>query len=324
MNGSTKNLIAVTALASAVIAGAVAYVMNGMSREAEARLLAEAKESEAAKAEAEKKSAKAAAEKAAAEKAAAEANARAQADAKEAARLEQESAQLKLKADGESRRAKEAAAKAAEAERETAKLNARAAADAAKAAADEREKAKALAGAEAARAQAEADKLAAEKLRSEKTVAEVKALELQKIDFETWQRNLIELKQELEERERALQPERTVADLAWVGGMEDKVVGADGTIKTVKKELYLAENDRALPKSSRRLARTERLIAEDEAGHADAVRAEVIATLEKLYIQALKEDRVVDAEYYKANLKSLYPDWEFKVKEDNNGDGKKK
>jgi hypothetical protein len=110
----------------------------------------------------------------------------------------------------------------------------------------------------------------------------------------------------------------------WVGGMEDKVVGADGTIKTVKKELYLAENDRALPKSSRRLARTERLIAEDEAGHADAVRAEVIATLEKLYIQALKEDRVVDAEYYKANLKSLYPDWEFKVKEDNNGDGKKK
>ncbi|MBR4939400.1 MAG: hypothetical protein IKZ22_11055, partial [Kiritimatiellae bacterium] len=106
MNGSTKNLIAVTALASAVIAGAVAYVMNGMSREAEARLLAEAKESEAAKAEAEKKSAKAAAEKAAAEKAAAEANARAQADAKVAARLEQERAQLKLKADGESRRAK--------------------------------------------------------------------------------------------------------------------------------------------------------------------------------------------------------------------------
>jgi hypothetical protein len=34
--------------------------MNGMSRAAEARLLAEAKESEAAKAEAEKKSAKAA------------------------------------------------------------------------------------------------------------------------------------------------------------------------------------------------------------------------------------------------------------------------
>ena len=67
MNGSTKNLIAVTAVAAAVIAGAVAYVMNGMSREAEARLLAEAKESEAAKAEAEKKSAKAAAEKAAAE-----------------------------------------------------------------------------------------------------------------------------------------------------------------------------------------------------------------------------------------------------------------
>ena len=307
-----------------MVAGSVAYVMDGMSREAEARLLAEAKEADAAKAESVRKTEKAAAEKAEAEKRAAEANARAQADAKEAARLEKEAAELKLKADGENSRAKEAAAKAAEAEREKAKLNAKAAADAARTAADEKEKAKALANAEVAKAEAEADRLAAEKLRSEKVIAEAKALELQKIDFETWQRNLVELKQELEERERALEPEKTIADLAWVGGMDDKVVAADGTLKTVKKEKYLAENDRKLPKATRRLAKTERILSEAESGHVGAVRTNIVMTLEKLYVEAIKDDRVVDAEYYKANLKSLYPDWEFKSESNKNGNEKEK
>ena len=324
MNGSTKNMVAVTATAAAVIAGAVAYVMNGMSREAEARHLAEAAASEEAKAEAVRKTEKSAAEKAAAEKAAAEAKARAAADEKEAALQDRQTAELKQKEAADNRKAKEAAAKAAEAERETARLKAKAAADAAKTAADEKEKAKTLENVETAKAAAEADKLAAEKLRSEKVIAEAKALELQKIDFETWQRNLVELKQELEERERALQPEKTIADLAWVGGMDDKIVGADGTLTTVKKETYLAENDRTLPKASRYLAKTERIVSDTEAGYIGVMRTNIVAQLESLYIQALKEERVVDAEYYKANLKSLYPDWEFKGEINKNGNENKK
>jgi hypothetical protein len=266
----------------------------------------------------------AAAEKAAAEKAAAEAKARAAADEKEAALQDRQTAELRQKEAADNRKAKEAAAKAAEAERETARLKAKAAADAAKTAADEKEKAKALENVETAKAAAEADKLAAEKLRSEKVIAEAKALELQKIDFETWQRNLVELKQELEERERALQPEKTIADLAWVGGMDDKIVGADGTLTTVKKETYLAENDRTLPKASRYLAKTERIVSDSEAGYIGVMRTNIVAQLESLYIQALKEERVVDAEYYKANLKSLYPDWEFKGEINKNGNENKK
>ena len=324
MNGSTKNLIAVTAVAAAVIAGAVAYVKNGMSREAEARLLAKAAASEAAKAEAERKTGKAAAEKAAAEAKAAEAEAAAQADAKEAARMEKESAELKLKADSENRKAKEAALKAAEAERAAAKLKAAEAADRANCAAAEKEKAKALENAEALKAAAQADRLAAEKLRSEKVIAEAKMLELAKIDFETWQRNLIEFEQSLEERERALKPEKTIADLAWVGGADDKVVDEKGNLRVLKTERYLAENDKSLPRAARRLAKLQRELSEEEADRAAKVRADIVSRIESMYIQALREDRVVDAEFYKKNLKSLYPDWEFKGENSNNGDGKKK
>ena len=324
MNGSTKNMIAVAAVAAAVIAGAVAYVKNGMSREAEARLLAEAAASEEAKAEAVRKTEKAAAEKASAEAKAAEAKAAAEADAKEAARMEKESAELKLKAESENRKAKEAALKVAEAERAAAKLEAAAAADRAKSAAAGKEKAKALENAEALKAAAEADRLAAEKLRSEKVIAEAKALELMKIDFETLERDLMEFKQELDERERALKPEKTVADLAWVGGTDDKVVDEKGNLRVLKKEPYLAENDKSLPRATRKLAKLERELSEEEADRAAKMKADIVSLLESMYVRALREDRVVDAEFYRKNLKSLYPGWEFKGGNNKNGDGRKK
>ena len=303
-------LFAVISVSLAVVAGAVAYVMNGMSREAEARLLAEKAASEEAKAEAKRKTAKAEAEKAEAEKKAAE--------------LEKEAAELKLRADAESRKAKEAAAKAADAEKESAKLKAEAAAKLAKAAEDEKVKAKALENAASLNAEAENAKLQAEKMRSEKVIAEAKALELSKIDFETWQRDLLELEQSLNEREMALKPEKTIADLAWVGGGEDVVVDKDGTLKKQVKKQYLAENDKALPYETRRLAKRERLIAEAQKRDAEKVREIIVSRIEKLYVEALKEDRIVDAEYYKENLKSLYPDWEFKGKAENKDTEEKK
>ena len=317
-------LFAVISVSLAVVAGAVAYVMNGMSREAEARLLAEKAASEEAKAEAKRKTAKAEAEKDEAEKKIAEDNAAAQADAKKAAELEKETAELKLRADAESRKAKEAAAKAADAEKESAKLKAEAAAKLAKAAEDEKVKAKALENAASLNAEAENAKLQAEKMRSEKVIAEAKALELSKIDFETWQRDLLELEQSLNEREMALKPEKTIADLAWVGGGEDVVVDKDGTLKKQVKKQYFAENDKALPYETRRLAKRERLIAEAQKRDAEKVREIIVSRLEKLYVEALKEDRIVDAEYYKENLKSLYPDWEFKGKAENKDKEEKK
>ena len=311
-------LFAVISVSLAVVAGSVAYVKNGMSREFEARLLSEKAVAEEAAAEAKRKTAKAEADKAAAEKKIAEENAAAQADAKKAAELEKESSELKLKAESENRLAKEAAARLAEAERETAVLKAKTAADTAKAVADEKEKAKAFENAEAHKAAAEADKLAAEKLRSEKVIAEAKMLELSKIEFAAWQRDLLELEQSLNEREMALKPEKTIADLAWVGGGEDVVVDKDGTLKKQVKKHYLAENDKALPYETRRLAKRERLIAEAQKRDAEKVREIIVSRIEKLYVEALKEDRIVDAEYYKENLKCLYPDWEFK-----GDDGKK-
>ena len=41
-------------------------------------------------------------------------------------------------------------------------------------------------------------------------------------------------------------------------------------------------------------------------------RARAVAPIEKLYVAAIKDGRTVDAEYYRAVLKSMYPDWEYK------------
>ena len=42
-------------------------------------------------------------------------------------------------------------------------------------------------------------------------------------------------------------------------------------------------------------------------------RTRSVSRLEKLYVAAVKEGRTVDAAYYRAALKSMYPDWEYKA-----------
>ena len=49
------------------------------------------------------------------------------------------------------------------------------------------------------------------------------------------------------------------------------------------------------------------------------MRSAVVGTLESLYRQALAEGRVIDADFYRANLKSLYPDWEFSLESPEEG-----
>ena len=54
------------------------------------------------------------------------------------------------------------------------------------------------------------------------------------------------------------------------------------------------------------------------------MRSKIVSALEKLYVEALGEDRVVDAEFYRQNLKALYPDWEFKGENTEKGQEKEK
>ena len=312
MNVFMKN-IGLFLLAAAVCAGAVAafrYSSNMKAAAEAARDKAIAEENAALE---KRKSDEALAQQAASEKKAAELNAEAQAAALENTKLAKEdSANRRIEAE-EKRKAQEAAAAAAE--KSLAAANAVRESEKAKEAASlaERDRAKALEKTAALKAQEAADNLAAEKLRSEKVIAQAKMAELSKIDFLTWERDLLELKQDLEERERALRPEKTIADLAWVGGGEDRVFDKNGRVAAKKKEEkpYRAEDDPQLPAETRRLAKAERLSTQAEARQAAKIREKIVKSLEGLYIEAIKAGRVIDAQYYKSSLKSLYPDWKF-------------
>ena len=256
------------------------------------------------KAEASQESSKSVTEKAAAARAEAEAK-KAAADAEKAKtdlEIASEAAKRaeaeKLKALAEAEKAKalaeEAAARRviAKAEQEKAK------ADAAKAKADaEAEASKALA------AQAELDKV---KIASEKVLAEKALLDARISDIEDMERELLDFKRTLDERERALKPELTVRDIASADKKsEATAIGAK----------LLDENDLSLPRESRTLAKAKRISLEAEAELLASMRTNTVQRLEKLYVTALVEDRVVDAEFYKNQIKAMYPDWKFTKKE---------
>ena len=130
---------------------------------------------------------------------------------------------------------------------------------------------------------------------------------------ETIERELAEWRRDLEERERALAPEKTIADLAWAGGQEDSVLDENGNVTKKTKEPYLAENDRSLPRASRSLAKAEREMREELSAQTEATRDSLVASLEKLYIAAIKEDRVTDADFYRRSIRSLSPTWKLGV-----------
>ena len=310
----TKALM-IVAVALAVIAAAVAAIVVSLKRADEARAYKEAAAAEEAKAEAEKKTAQKNADVEDEKRRAAEANAKAKADELAAAKLAKETAQLEAKTAEENRKAKEADAAKAKANSEAATANRDAERAKAKTAREEKEKAVKEAETAAAKAQAETARLESEKLKAEKLLAEAKALELRKVDFETLQSELMEWKRDLEEREAALKPEKTIADLAWVGGDEDMEVGSNGTVRVKQKVPYLAEKDHTLPRETRKLARAQRIMTEKSAEHAAKTRESVIRPLEKLYVAAIREDRVIDADYYRKSILTLYPDWKFEGEE---------
>ena len=322
MNAKT---IAVLAVCAAVIAAAVSGVVVWQKRERVALAEATKAESLEVAAKEERRKAEADARAAEAKKAQAEASAKAAADSRKAEearlkanRLEEDTAAANLEIAENNRKKAVAEANAAADAKEAEKVKA-------KAARDEAEAAKAIAD-EAMRtaelnAQAEADKLAREKLRSDAVIAEAKLLELRRIDFETIERSLVEYKQELDERERALRPDKTAADLAWVAEAEAETIGETNRVKKAVK--VLPENDPSLPKETRELARRERLLGEAFEAERERIRNEAIARLETLLRKAREEDRVVDAESYFKTIKSLYPDWKPGMQEQEKEEEKK-
>ena len=304
-------IVAIVAVCVAVVAACVSGVVISMQRADAARAAAD-------KAASEETIASKRAREAELERATAAANAR-EAEAKEKsaaaalAAVEAENEKLKLenenlaekkaiaaderaKADADAKRAADIKA-AKELEHKTAKENADAERAKAQAAADE------LARAEATRAIREA-----ETLKLKVSMAEL-AEERQR--YEALNAELLDYQKELDERERALRPEKTIADLSWLPD-EDTEVDENGRARPRKKVKMLPENDPSLPKETRSLAKAERIRGEADGILAKDSRDRTVSPIEKLYVAAVKEGRTVDAAYYRAVLKSMYPDWEYK------------
>ena len=297
--------------AVALVCAAIAAVVVSTQSSARARMLLRAKEAAVEAAELEKKRAEKVADAEAAKARAAAADAARAKDERVAAEAAANQSREDAVTAKESRLAAETAKAAAEKNAETARANQQAKKLEADAAADLRAKAEAEKKAAENKASEAASRLAMEKLKAEKELAETKRLELLKIDYETWGRDLKEWAQNLEERERALTPEKTIEDLSWAGGKEDTVFDENGKLSKKAKEPYLAEKDKRLSRGTRELARAERLVAETSATNAVRVRAEMVAMLTKLKEQAVREDRIVDANYYQSVISAFYPDATF-------------
>ena len=297
----------------ATISFAVALVVAGLcavvfmnKKEAVARAeLAKAESRETAAKEAARKAASddaaARAKEAAAKESAkaAEENRKAKEAERETAKAEAEKAKLAKEAAVANKAAREAEAQAAS----DAKAAERAKADAAKA---EAEKAAKEAEKASFDAQAAADALAREKLRSDAVIAEAKLWELKQQDLASLERELMDFKRELDEREAAMRPEKTIMDLVNIGAEGEQP-------ETDTAAALLPENDMSLPRADRKLAKARRLSDEARAEGYAQNRKYAVAALERLYVAALKEDRVTDAQFYRKTLKSMYPDWEYKA-----------
>ena len=303
-------IVAIVAICIAVVAGGVSGVVISMKRAEVERAAAERAASEETIAT--KRAREAETERATAAAKAREEEAKAQREKTALAAAEEANEKLRL----ENENLAEKKAIAAE-ERAKAAAEAQKAADVKAAKELEHKTAKENADAERAKAQTAADELAraeatkaireAETLKLKVSMAELEAAKQQYVELNA---ELVEYQKELDERERALRPEKTIADLSWLPD-EDTEVDESGRARPRKKEPKLPENDPNLPRESRSLAKAERLRGSADALLAKDARERAVAPLERLYVAAVKEGRTVDAAYYRAALKSMYPDWEY-------------
>ena len=307
-------IVSIIAICAAVIVAGVAGVVISMQRADAARAAADKAASEETVAS--KRARTAELERATAEQNARAAEAKAESEKTALAAAEAENERMKLENEGLAEKRALAADERAKADAEAKK-----AADLKAAKEIELKAAKEVADGERAKAQASADELA--RVEATKAIREAETLKLkvsmaelaaEKRRYEELNAELLDYQKELDERERALRPEKTIADLSWLPD-EDTDVDESGKAHPRKKEPKLPENDPTLPKETRALAKADRIRAQADGIIEKDARARAVAPIEKLYVAAVKEGRTVDAEYYRTVLKSMYPDWEYKAPE---------
>lgn len=309
-----SKIVSIIAICAAVIVAGVAGVVISMQRADAARAAADKAASEETVAS--KRARTAELERATAEQNARAAEAKAESEKAALAAAEAENERMKLENEGLAEKRALAADERAKADAEAKK-----AADLKAAKEIELKVAKEVADGERAKAQASADELA--RVEATKAIREAETLKLkvsmaelaaEKQRYEELNAELLDYQKELDERERALRPEKTIADLSWLPD-EDTDVDESGKAHPRKKEPKLPENDPTLPKETRALAKADRIRAQADGIIEKDARARAVAPIEKLYVAAVKEGRTVDAEYYRTVLKSMYPDWEYKAPE---------
>ena len=307
-------IVSIIAICAAVIVAGVAGVVISMQRADAARAAADKAASEETVAS--KRARTAELERATAAQNARAAEAKAESEKTALAAAEAENERMKLENEGLAEKRALAADERAKADAEAKK-----AADLKAAKEIELKAAKEVADGERAKAQASADELA--RVEATKAIREAETLKLkvsmaelaaEKQRYEELNAELLDYQKELDERERALRPEKTIADLSWLPD-EDTDVDESGKAHPRKKEPKLPENDPTLPKETRALAKADRIRAQADGIIEKDARARAVAPIEKLYVAAVKEGRTVDAEYYRTVLKSMYPDWEYKAPE---------
>ncbi|MCR5838379.1 MAG: hypothetical protein K6G94_01935 [Kiritimatiellae bacterium] len=309
-----SKIVSIIAICAAVIVAGVAGVVISMQRADAARAAADKAASEETVAS--KRARTAELERATAAQNARAAEAKAESEKTALAAAEAENERMKLENEGLAEKRALAADERAKADAEAKK-----AADLKAAKEIELKAAKEVADGERAKAQASADELA--RVEATKAIREAETLKLkvsmaelaaEKQRYEELNAELLDYQKELDERERALRPEKTIADLSWLPD-EDTDVDESGKAHPRKKEPKLPENDPTLPKETRALAKADRIRAQADGIIEKDARARAVAPIEKLYVAAVKEGRTVDAEYYRTVLKSMYPDWEYKAPE---------
>ena len=309
-----SKIVSIIAICAAGIVAGVAGVVISMQRADAARAAADKAASEETVAS--KRARTAELERATAAQNAMAAEAKAESEKTALAAAEAENERMKLENEGLAEKRALAADERAKADAEAKK-----AADLKAAKEIELKAAKEVADGERAKAQASADELA--RVEATKAIREAETLKLkvsmaelaaEKQRYEELNAELLDYQKELDERERALRPEKTIADLSWLPD-EDTDVDESGKAHPRKKEPKLPENDPTLPKETRALAKADRIRAQADGIIEKDARARAVAPIEKLYVAAVKEGRTVDAEYYRTVLKSMYPDWEYKAPE---------
>ena len=306
--------------------GAYTYVKKGDQANQKLELTARKAEAEKKKAEAEQKKAEAEKKKAEAEQKKAASDAAA-AKSKEVealnARQEQQAAEAEAKALAE---IKASEAKKAEAEREIAAAQARKAEDERKAA--EAKKAEAVALAEHAaatnavkQAELETARTAAHmvELDLQKALAASNVLALQKADYANKLVEIQQLQDELRRREEETRPNKTLlqlmaqneaareAELAEMAKKDAKYAEEEAVRRRILREGVPAAPTKPLTLAEKRLAEVTGAANKTVDDNQTSGEKVIVARLESLIRQAVKDGRTEDAEAYLVALKSLVP-----------------